>query len=73
MLLNELRRYGAGLSEKPRVVIVTKIDLPESAAVFKELKNSLPEETVLPLSSFTREGLDTVAVAFLKLAEGQPL
>ena len=73
LLLNELRRYGAGLSEKPRVVIVTKIDLPESAAVFKELKNSLPEETVLPLSSFTREGLDTVAVAFLKLAEGQPL
>lgn len=73
LLLNELLRYGAGLSEKPRVVIVTKIDLPESAAVFKELKNSLPEETVLPLSSFTREGLDTVAVAFLKLAEGQPL
>ena len=73
LLLNELRRYGSGLSGKPRVVIVTKTDLPESAAAFEELKKSLPEETVLPLSSFTREGLETVALTFLKLAEGQPL
>lgn len=73
LLLNELRRYGSGLSGKPRVVIVSKTDLPESAAAFEELKKSLPEETVLPLSSFTREGLETVALTFLKLAEGQPL
>lgn len=73
LLLNELRRYGSGLSGKPRVVIVTKTDLPESAAAFEELKKSLPEETVLPLSSFTCEGLETVALTFLKLAEGQPL
>ena len=73
LLLNELRRYGSGLSGKPRVVIVTKTDLPESAAAFEELKKSLPEEMVLPLSSFTREGLETVALTFLKLAEGQPL
>lgn len=73
LLLNELRRYGSGLSGKPRVVIVTKTDLPESAAAFEELKKSLPEETVLPLSSFTREGLETVALTFLKLAEGQSL
>ena len=70
---DELRRYGSGLSGKPRVVIVTKTDLPESAAAFEELKKSLLEETVLPLSSFTREGLETVALTFLKLAEGQPL
>lgn len=71
LLLKELKTYGAGLSEKPRIVIVTKTDLPDSAAQFDQIRSTLPDETVFPLSAFTHDGLDAVATEFLKLAEGK--
>lgn len=71
LLLKELKTYGAGLSEKPRIVIVTKTDLPDSAAQFDQIRSTMPDETVFPLSAFTHDGLDAVATEFLKLAEGK--
>ncbi len=71
LLLKELKTYGAGLSEKPRIVIVTKTDLPDSAAQFDQIRSTLPDETVFPLSAFTHDGLDAVATEFLRLAEGK--
>lgn len=70
LLLNELKTYGAGLSEKPRIVIVTKTDLPASAENFDSIRQSLPNETVFPLSAFTHDGLEEIALQFLKLTEG---
>lgn len=71
LLLNELKTYGSGLSDKPRIVIVTKTDLPDSAENFDKIRLSLPSETVFPLSAFTHDGLEPVALEFLKLAEGK--
>lgn len=70
LLLKELQSYGGGLSEKPRILIVSKMDLPESKEIFSEIKKLFSKEKVLPLSAFTHEGLDDVALEFLKLSEG---
>ncbi|HSV56820.1 MAG TPA: hypothetical protein VLH39_06900, partial [Magnetospirillaceae bacterium] len=65
ILVSELREYSADLLEKPRVVLGSKLDLPGTSERLDELRASLPEETVLGMSVFTREGIPEVRRAFL--------
>lgn len=69
LLLNELETYGAGLADKPRIIIVSKMDLPESYETFKQLKTMLSNEAVFPLSAFSHAGMEEIALEFLKLSE----
>ena len=58
MLLEELERYSPELAQLPRVVIGSKTDLDPDGVQLQKLRADLPDETVLGISSFSREGLE---------------
>jgi len=72
-LLTELKEFSEELVDKPRLILGTKTDLDEEGTRYEELKASLPGETLLGLSSFRREDLDSIRNAFLLLADHEPL
>lgn len=65
VLLAELASFSESLAAKPRVVIGTKLDLPETEGRLDQLTASLPQERVFGLSVWSGEGLDAIAKAFL--------
>jgi GTP-binding protein len=67
ILQGELASFSPELAAKPRVVIGTKLDLPETEGRLEALSLSLPEETVLGISVFSGQGLDDLKDSFLKL------
>ena len=72
-LMAELKDFSADLAVKPRVVLGSKTDLDEDGSRLEALKASLPEETVLGVSSFFRDQLDVIRREFLRLAEKEIL
>jgi GTP-binding protein len=59
----ELAAYGAGLEEKPQVVAVNKMDLPETRERLPRLRAALAERgyPVVPVSAATRQGTQELA------------
>ena len=73
VLLSELREFSEDLTAKPRLVVGTKLDLPETAGRLAELRAALPDEKVVGISVFTREGIPALRSEFLSFvlaAEG---
>jgi len=66
-LLRELRDYSEELASKKRVVIGTKLDLPETEERLEKLRKSLPAERVLGISAFTHSGLEDLKREFFAL------
>ena len=64
ILLNELERYLPELVERPRLVVVSKADLPEAS----EAVRKVPEAMLV--SAATRAGLDRFLHATADLVEG---
>ena len=54
VLLGEMEGYSAELLAKPRIVIGTKLDLPETTGRLESLAASLPGEKVLGISKIGR-------------------
>jgi len=65
ILIDELASYSPELAKKPRIVIGTKLDLPETEGRLAQLAQSLTEETIFGISVFSSEGLPGVSKAFL--------
>ncbi|MBU0935566.1 MAG: GTPase ObgE [Spirochaetes bacterium] len=65
ILLDELQSFSPDLAAKPRLVIGTKLDLPETEGRLDELKAALPSERVFGLSVFSGLGLTELSAAFL--------
>ena len=63
-LLGELRDYSEELAAKPRLLLGTKLDLPETDEHLEELRKAFPEEKVLGLSAFTHKGLEELRREF---------
>ncbi len=68
-LLEELKGYAPELVHRKRVLIGTKMDLPDTAEELERLQKAFPGETVLGISSFTRRGIDSLVHSFEILAE----
>lgn len=58
VLMDELRSYSAALVGKNRIVIGTKLDMPETAGRLLELEAALPSEKVVGVSAHSRAGLE---------------
>ena len=58
-LEKELELYGQGVAEKPRVVVVNKMDMPDSGEKLKEFKSKVKAE-VFPIAALKGEGLKEV-------------
>jgi GTP-binding protein len=61
-ILNELEAYGGGLSEKPRVTVLNKIDAldDEERSFLKEELEAAGAENVMLMSGATKEGVTEV-------------
>jgi GTP-binding protein len=67
ILIKELRAFSPELATKRRVVIGTKIDLPEAEERLQSLVSALPGESVCGISAFSGLGLETLKETFLSL------
>ncbi len=58
----EIRSYGRGLAERPLMVALNKIDLPEARAAAPRIAEALRAREVdaFPISAATREGVDAL-------------
>jgi GTP-binding protein len=67
VLLGELSSFAPAMADKRRVLVATKLDLPESVERFEAFRASNPGESVFGISVFSGEGLDDLREAFLSL------
>ncbi len=65
ILHEELRSFSPELANKDRVIIGTKLDLPESQEAFQALAASFPNERIYGISVFSGQGLDELKTVFL--------
>jgi GTPase len=63
----ELATYAGSLVGRPRIIVGTKADLPGAADGLAALEAAFPGERLLPVSSFSREGLAELTSAILSL------
>ena len=70
VLRRELEAFSPDLARKKRVLLGTKLDLPGTEARLAELVARYPDETVRGISVFSGEGMDDLALDFLRLASG---
>ena len=66
-LRRELELYDASLGERPEVVALNKIDLPDARANIDELKAALPGREVLAVSGATQEGTRQLLLTLQRL------
>jgi len=66
VLQAELSQFSEKLQRKPRIVIGTKLDIPETEGRLDKLRDSLPGERVFGISVFSRQGVSEVREEFLR-------
>ena len=69
VLCKELESYSKELAQKKRIIIATKLDLPDTKERFTELKNAIPDQEILGISLYNEWGLGEVKKAFIRLAD----
>lgn len=67
-LRTELGLYGHALAERPHLVAVNKIDLPDGRAAVEELRSALPVE-VHAISAATGEGVAALLAALTRVVD----
>jgi GTP-binding protein len=67
VLLKELAAYDPALLARPRLVVGTKLDLPESARSLQELERAAAGERVLAISAWSGQGLEELVRALAGL------
>lgn len=74
-ILEELRQYQPELAERPRIVALNKVDLPEAQANLAELYKAieLPREAIFEMSAATRQGVDALIQHTATLLNENPL
>lgn len=63
ILAAELSSFSALLANKPKIIVGTKLDLPEAAERFSQFKERFPGEKVFGISVFSGEGLEALKEA----------
>jgi GTPase len=67
VLLGELSSFAPAMSKKRRVLVATKLDLPEAAERFEAFRAAHPAEEAYGISVFSHQGLDALRDAFLSI------
>lgn len=71
VLVRELEAYGRGLADRPRLIVGTKLDLPESRERLEALRRELPGEDVAGVSAVSTEGLGELRARLLRMVHLQ--
>jgi Obg family GTPase CgtA len=69
VLANELSSFAPQLATKRRILLATKLDLPEAAERFEEFRSSHPGEEVMGISVFSGQGLEELKEKFFSIVE----
>ncbi len=69
LIQRELEAYSDLLLRKPRVVIGSKVDLPETVERLEELRKAAPNEQIIACSSFSLLGIEEVRAEFLRICK----
>lgn len=67
ILLEELNGYSETLAQKPRIIVLTKLDLDPDGDRFEKAKTRFPNEDVIGISSLGRMGIDILKKKFIEL------
>ncbi len=70
----ELEKYKEGLSKRPTVIAVNKMDIPEANENYEKIKQKYESENikVFPVSAATNTGLDDMLMAVSELLKAYP-
>jgi GTP-binding protein len=69
----ELKEYNLRLTERPQIVVVNKMDIPEAEENLKQFREKIGEEVqIFPISAITRQGLRDLLFAVADLVETTP-
>ncbi len=68
LLREELRRYDPPLAEKKRILVATKFDAEGAGDNLIRLRQTWPEETIMPVSAYAGTGLDELKPLLLEMA-----
>jgi GTP-binding protein len=66
LLEEELRKYDYHLTEKRRMIVGSKTDLDENGEKLSALISGYPDDKVLGISIYSREGLDQLIELFIE-------
>ncbi len=64
----ELEDFESSLLRKDRIIIATKTDLDGTDEALKQLIGKYPDEKIIPISVFARDGIDEVRLSLLNMA-----
>ncbi len=67
VLLNELKEYAPDLAHRPRIILGTKCDIEGTGDNYRTLIESCPDESLLNVSVFSREGIKELDSVFKNL------
>ncbi|BDE08214.1 GTPase Obg [Vulcanimicrobium alpinum] len=68
---NELRAWNAALLDRPTIVVITKLDLPDARATYEALRETIPG--VRGISAATGEGVQELIYATWETIRATPL
>ncbi|MBP0723877.1 GTPase ObgE [Bacillus sp. RG28] len=69
----ELKEYNLRLTERPQIVVVNKMDIPDAEENLKQFREKVGEEVqIFPISAITRQGLRDLLFAIADLVETTP-
>ncbi|MEI5905687.1 GTPase ObgE [Bacillus spongiae] len=69
----ELKEYNLRLTERPQIIVASKMELPDAEENLARFKEKLPGDyPVMPISSVTRMGLKELLFAIADLLETTP-
>jgi len=66
---NELDQHSKKLSEKPQIVVLNKMDLPESEVAAKQFIAEAKGLSVLTISAATGQGVDTLKAKIIAMLD----
>ena len=70
---NELKTFDKKLFEKPRILVVNKMDLPAAQKAYETLKKKFKKHKVMLMSAATGEGVNKVLDEVVKILAATPV
>jgi len=66
---NELKQYKDTLANKPQLIVLNKLDLPETTPLAETFRAALDDEDILEISARTGDGLTPLISSMVQLLE----
>ncbi len=65
----ELAMYSKGLAEKPQIVVLNKLDIPDADEAANIFKSAATDKKVLQISAINRTGIEELKSQIVKLLD----